>query len=351
MSPTTFFDAKLLPEDQREQLCRDLLVEFGVTNIKRTTTKELIHSCPLPFGQHKNGDRNPSASLNYAKLAFNCLGCGNAGGLLWFIATCRGEDSADARTWLESQTGLGGTVMELQVLLDILDAMAKGTVEDRAPIPSYNYAVLDPWTKWPEFHPYLTNGMPEFGIEGRHIPPETLRHFRIGYAPDYFDHTERIIIPAIWRGELVGWQARHILSGDYSDKYRNSPEFPREQIIFNEPGGTVLKAVESPMSTLRHFHHQPAMSATYGAKISEYQLGIMRSYENLFLWFDNDDAGWKATRTVGEANLRYQQVWVVECPYAADPADLPDDLVDSLYAKAIPYAIWNPPRELTPWEG
>ena len=93
------------------------------------------------------------------------------------------------------------------------------------------------------------------------------------------------------------------------------------------------------------------MSGTFGAKVSETQLRILQRYPDITLWFDNDDAGWKATRTVGEANSRYQRVWVVDSPYAADPADLPDDVVDSLYEGAIPYAIWNPPDQLIPWEG
>jgi hypothetical protein len=350
---TKFFEAKHLPEEQREQLCRDLLSEFGVTNIKRTVTKELIHSCPLPFGGHKNGDRNPSASLNFVKLTFNCLACGNAGGLLWFIAACRGEESSQAREWLESQTGLGQTVMELKLLLDMLDAMYVGEQNEHSPIPTYSPSVLDPWTKWPSFHPYLTDGLPEFGIEGRGIPEGVLKHFRVGYAEEYFDGTERIIIPAFWRGTLVGWQARHILAGDYKDKYRNSPEFPREQIVFNEPDivGPAPIVVESPMSVLRHYGHQPKMAATYGAKVSDHQLRVLRQHPELTLWFDNDDAGWNATHAVGEANSRYQQVWVIPSSYAADPADLPDDLVDSLIEQRVPYAIWNPPTELTPWKG
>jgi hypothetical protein len=349
----TFFEAKTLPEEQREQLCRELLGEFGATNIKRTVTKELIHSCPLPFGGHKNGDRNPSASLNFAKLTFNCLGCGNAGGLLWFIASCRGEESAQARQWLEKQTGLGQTVMDLKILLDMLDSIYSGESDDRPPMPRYSDAVLDPWTKWEIFHPYLTDGMPEIGVYGRGIPEETLQHFQVGYADDYFDHTERIIIPARWRGRLVGWQARHILGSDHADKYRNSPEFPREQIVFNEPAinGTPPVVVESPMSVLRHFNHQDRMLSTYGAKLSETQLRILRRYPDLTLWFDNDVAGWNATETVGEENSRHQQVWVVPSPYAADPADLPDELVDSLIAQRIPYAIWNLPTELIKWEG
>lgn len=350
---TRFFEAKTLPEAQREQLCRDLLAEFGVIHVKRTVTKELIHSCPLPFGGHKNGDKNPSASLNFAKLTFNCLGCGSAGGLLWFIAACRNEESDQARQWLESRTGLGQTVMDLQVLLDILDATYRGESDEHAPIPTYSESVLAQWTKWDGFHPYLTEGLPEMGIRGRSIPEASLRHFRVGYSEEYFDGTERIIIPAFWAGKLVGWQARHILGSNFTDKYRNSPEFPREQIIYNGPEARDSRpiVVESPMSTLRHYGHQPEMAATFGAKVSDAQLQILRRYPEVTLWFDNDDAGWNATCIVGDANSRHQQVWVVPSPYAADPADMPDEVVDSLIAQRIPYVIWEPPTELIPWKG
>lgn len=348
---TRFFDAKALPETQREQLCRDLLTEFGVTHIHRTATKELIHSCPLPFGNHKNGDRNPSASLNFAKLTFNCLGCGNAGGLLWFIASCRGEESGEAREWLETRTGLGGSVMDLQLLLNIIDSIYSGDVDERPPIPTFSANVLDPWTKWGIFHPYLTEGMPEIDIPGRHIPESTLKHFQVGYADEYFDKSERIIIPAFWNGKLVGWQARHILGSNHKDKYRNSPDFPRDQILYNKPEGRKAIVVESPMSVLRHYHHQPTMAATFGAKVTEYQLRLLHEYDDVYVWFDNDDAGWNATTVVGETNAAYQRVWVIPSPYAADPADMPDEMVDSLVSQAIPFSIWNPPTELVPWKG
>lgn len=36
---------------------------------------EIIHSCPLPFGQHTTGDSNPSAALNKESLLWNCFRC------------------------------------------------------------------------------------------------------------------------------------------------------------------------------------------------------------------------------------------------------------------------------------
>ena len=342
--------AKHLPEEQREQLCRELLAEFGVTNIRRTPKKELIHSCPLPFGGHKNGDRNPSASLNFKKLAFNCLGCGSGGGLLWFVAACRGQEIEQARDWLLEQTGLGQTVMELPRLLELLDSLYHPQAEERVPIPTYSPSVLRPWTH-EVFHPYLTEGVPELNFPGRGIPESTLKHFRVGYTENYFDDSERIIFPLFWQDKLVGWQARHIVADGHSDKYRNSPDFPRDRVFYNFPAGSRAVVVESPMSTLRHYHHERDMTAAFGAKLSDDQIGLLQRFDDVILWFDNDDAGWTATTHVGEALLRHVNVWAVQSPYAADPADFDDELVDRLTADAIPFAAWTPPRELIPWTG
>lgn len=349
---TDFENFALLDDEAKENLCRDLLAEFGVINVKRTPKGELIHSCCLPFGAHRNGDRNPSASLNFRKLTYNCFGCGSKGGLLWFIGSCRGQDSAEARAWLEAETGLGQTVMELPALLKLIDAMYHPRLDVPPPIPVFADSALDPWT-WPVFHPYLTTGMPEYGVEGRHIPEVTLQRFRIGYADNYLDSgTERIIIPLWWQGKLVGWQARHVDAAGKKDKYRNSPDFPRDQTIYNyDTSFRRIVVVESPMSVLRHVHHVPEVAATFGGEVTDQQIRLLQRFENVVLWYDNDAAGWKAVRHISEQLARYTQVWVVESPYAADPADLPDDVVDRLIAEAIPYSVWKPPTTLIPWEG
>lgn len=337
-----FFEASALDDGSKEQLCRDLLSEFGVNRVKATPKGELIHSCPLPFGGHRNGDKNPSASLNYRKLTFKCLGCGNSGGLLWFIASCRGETSEEARTWLNDQTGMGQSVMELGNLLKVLDQLYAGPVDERPPIPRYDRSVLRPWT-WNLQHPWMTDPPPD----GRGIPSSTLDKFGVGYAEEYFDGTERIIIPLWWKGELVGWQARHVGDGDHPDKYRNSPDFPRDRVIFNYENGDRHSAivVESPASVLRHHHHRSEMQATFGANVTDDQIRLLQRYQRVLLWFDNDPAGWKATERVGGQLAPYNTVWVVNYPGREDPADLDDGPVDFFVEEAIPFALWKSPAQ------
>lgn len=350
--PKKPFEAKMLPEGQRIALCEQLLSTFGVSKWRTNNKGEMIHSCPIP-GRHLNGDRNPSASLSYKELAFHCYGCGSSGGLLWFIATCQRISTAEARKWLEGQTGLGGQVMELEALLAFLDGLyAK---PESRPIPRYAPETLDPWLSWNIPHPYLTDPVSE---GGRGIPAQTCWDFSVGYAPEYElylgsktpIHQERVVIPLWWRGNLVGWQARALDPAD-DPKYHNSPDFPRDVAIYNyDRTRRTCVLVESPMSVLRHHHHVPELMSTYGASVSEAQIKHLRKFDRVVVWFDNDEAGWNATDQLTEELSTHTDLAVVSSDLDADPADLDDDPVDELIRSAVPWSLWRPPKRLRPKE-
>jgi DNA primase len=320
---------------EKESLCRALLAEFGATKVS-VQGDELIHSCLLPFGAHPNGDRNPSASLNVDKLAYNCFACGG-GGLLWFIGVMRGQSGSDARKWLRKQTGTGGEEQDVSVLLDFFNELYADTERGKAPMPKLNDSILKPWAF---IHPYMT--------EIRHVPEETLRHFKIGYdakhpigPPDKRVYSQRIIIPHWWHGQLVGWQSRRILS-DGTPKYKLSPEFPRDTSIYNYQGSREAIVVESPLSVLSKWHVDPRIEATFGASVSSGQLRLLANHSKVILWFDQDPAGWKATTEVAEALQSYTSVFVVDTEEEGDPADLTDDEFSRLVGEAIPASIWTP---------
>lgn len=342
------FEFALISDLEKRELCVGLLAEFGVVHYKENAEGELIHSCSIPGSGHRNGDKNASASLNWKKLTFNCLGCGSSGGVIWYIAMCRGLDGPGAREWLGAQTGLGQRSMDLPKLLDLI-TMIFGQHSEYSPIPNYDPRVLDPWLDWEDHHPYLTDGG---GILDKHrdIPVETIEHFRLGYADEYFDGSERIIIPIFWKEKLVGWQARCLPGYTGNDKYRNSPELPRDRILYNHARRRELILVESPMSVLRHYHQIPQMEASFGAKVTDAQLRLCQRYQRVVLWFDNDKAGWQATQRVGAELARYVPVSVVNSAYNADPADMDDDTVADLVDNhRIPFTLWEPPEELIEW--
>ena len=356
------FEQGLLPDEQKEQLCLDLLAEFGATVQRTSSDGEMIHSCVLPplsgsnRGRHKNNDADASASLNYLNLVFNCQGCGSSGGLLWFIATCRGEDTDSARQWLDNQTGFGADEQSLASLLAFFDAVYSPKTRRTAPIPKMSLRVLEPWLA---IHPYMSDPISE---QGRGIPEQTLIKFQVGYAPDYrvktgedvhgkgiFLASPRIVIPHLWKGDLVGWQTRRLIK-DGTAKYLSSPDFPKDTTLYNydEKASEVI-VVESPLSVLATALDGPHVEATFGAKVTDRQCRLLAMHRRLILWMDNDEAGWKATERVAEACGDFCDIWVVNNPWNADPADLPLEERLARLQDLEPYATWHPPTVLYCW--
>lgn len=370
----SYFEAVHLPDPSKRALCQELLDEFGArTSRVSDKTGEMIHGCLVAPELHRDQDRNPTASLNYLKLTYNCLGCGSSGGLLWFIATCRGETSVAARTWLEKTAGLGGHVMELEAMLRFLDNIyARPEV---APIPSFSVKLLDAWAY---DHPYMT--------EARGVSPETCKKFQVGWDPT----TDRVVIPHFWKGKLVGWQTRK-MPGEWrssewvplpprkdgeermdvhsgapgSPKYHSSPDFPKDVTIFNyQPVLPTAVVVESMASVLRHddlFH----MEATFGAKVTATQIKRLVKHERVILWMDNDTAGWRAVegkpevkptkeKPQGEERVpgmaeqlaRYIDVFIVNSPWSQDAGDLPAEEAKALVDAAVPWSVWKRPEVL-----
>lgn len=325
--------AKTWGNEDKKQLCLDLLSEFGAKNVTESGY-ELIHSCSLPYNEHKNGDANPSASLNYQKLAFNCFGCQRKGGLSWFIAACRGQTTPEAQVWLLDKHR--NDERSIDSLMAEFDDLYHPIVEQKMTIPTYDPDILKPWYV---MHPYL--------IE-RGIPEATIRKFRLGWNPD----DNRIVIPHFWKGKLVGWQSRRVDDQDGSMKYKSVHGFPKRTTLYNHtPHRDVAVIVESPMSVLAQYHVCPYMEATFGASVTEQQNRVISGHEKVILWFDQDQAGWRATEQVGEAIASYTNVWTVMSPWDADPAEYDPETVAYLLDHAVPLSLWRRPYSLEPWGG
>lgn len=367
--PKAPFGAGLLPLDQKEDLCRSLLSEFGITHIReRRQDSELIHAC-LIDPTHRNQDAEPTASLNFDKLTYKCLGCQASGGLLWFIAEVRGCTSQDALNWLNQETGLAGHVMDLDLLMKYFDSIYKPKA-GLPPIPTYPERMLEPWNL---IHPYLTDPKDQ---HGRGIPVENVTKMRLGYAEDYkvgkdvrdnWVTSERIVIPHFWKDRLVGWQTRRLDARDGTPKYLSSADFPKDQTIYNyQPRAERVVVMEAMLSAVSKVHLEEQTGppeATFGANVTDEQVRLLAKHSVVVLCMDNDDAGWKAVEGrddlwpssgqvkehhegLGERLGRSCVVLVWENPYAADPQDLSDEDYLHLVNTAVPFSVWRRPKTL-----
>jgi hypothetical protein len=367
------FEPTMLPLSEKENLCRELLGEFGVTKVReRQVDHELIHGCLT--GTHSRQDREPTASINYDTLTVRCLGCGWASGILAWIAACRGyESSREAYIWLSERLGLNGSVMDLSKLLAYFDSIFERRVINNN-VTTYSERLLEPWSV---VHPYLTDPVSE---RGRGIPLENVLKARLGYAEHYriaqrqdktWITSERITIPHFWKGRLVGWQTRR-LDHDWQTrtpesetaKYISSVDFPKDQTIYNyDLSHPVAVVTEAPLSVVQHLGAVPEAVATFSATVTEQQISLLAKYPRVVLCMDNDDAGWKAVEGydlhypsgrlqehkpgLGEILGRYTQVDVWENPYDADPADLSaSDFRCLALQEAVPFSVWSRPTSL-----
>jgi hypothetical protein len=343
------------PDEVKRQLCYDLLQEFGVTNIRENREGELTHHCTLNLGGHSDGN-SWTASLNYKKLVFNCFVCGYGGSLQWWIAVNRGLETHQVEGWLKSHTGQGGQ-RDLATRMKIINSIIHPPDSRPEPMPFYNDAILNRWNNWDIFHPYLTDPWLPDERGGREIPEVNLKKYEIGYADEDedFHYFRRIIIPIRWKGKIVGWQARRFDPRDpeYHIKYKNSPSFPRDRILYGDVQSRFAALVESPMSVLRHTHQYPIVS-TLGSKLTETQLRLLQSFQRLVLFPDPDKAGYQWTRKILNSISRWVNLDVVISPYEkVDPSDLDDLTFGELIESAVPGALWQPKyyRDLIPYKG
>ncbi|MFF7198212.1 hypothetical protein ACFZAM_31450 [Streptomyces sp. NPDC008079] len=343
-----------LADGHKEQVARDVLTSLGI-DVLQQQGDELIIACPVS-AYHKDQQRNPTAALNYSKLLFNCLGCGTGGTILWLIATLQDTTVEHARDWLNGEAGLS-RAMDLPDLLAMFDSLYTET--RRTPLPYYSDKMLSLWF-WDHIPTYITGT--------RRIPEETAR--RMGVATDVegliakVPRGPRAVIPHRWQGKLVGWQSRRLPDADPgSPKYYSTPGFPREETLYNFPETSGLRryhrghGVESPMSSLRHMHHVEHLVASFGDVITDRQIQLIGDTFDEFVWWpDPDEGGW---RTVEGRDVKGRhfpgmpeklsarcRVYVVESPYDGDIADLEEDVVETLFGRAVPWQIWQRPLEL-----
>lgn len=184
-------------------------------------------------------------------------------------------------------------------------------------IPSYSEAVLSPWMK---SHPYLR--------EVRGISVETSSKLKIGYDPV----DNRIIFPHFWRSKLVGWQGRSIPSGPYWPqtepewpKYKSTLSFPKSSTLYNYDRASEFErviVVESPMSVAKAYEYGiENIVATFGAKVTEGQLSLLRDFEEVLVWMDSDGAGYQGEKKIVKSLYQNTRVRVIEPDLNKDLAD------------------------------
>jgi len=316
-----------------------------------------------------HNEKTPSFSVNEEKQFWHCFGCQKHGDIFSFVMEMEGLEFREALKTLAEKAGV-----KLQ-----------GYSPQKTQEKNRTLEILELATKWYEYQ--LWNGPGKIKILGylreRGLKDETIREFRLGYAPkgwrniltflikrgfkvneifktgilvkkenkaDYYDRfRERIMFPiADYSGRVVGYSARVAPGGDESQaKYVNTPEtevYHKSKILYgiDKAKGEVRQKnsvllVEGNMDVIAASQAGiKNVMAVSGTALTEDQIKIIKRYTpNIKMFFDMDSAGESATKKSIKMGLANEMsISVVTLPSGKDAADLarenPEALVKSV---------------------
>lgn len=205
-----------IPKDIVEEVrARTDIVELiGRTVTLKRQGRSWLGLCPF------HADKRPSFHVVPDKGIYNCFACGEGGDVFKFLMKTRGLGFGEAVRELAGPAGV--TIEERQ-----LSTEERQRLSARADL----YDVVDAASKWFERTLLVaTEGAPGRAyLEKRGITLETARKYRLGFAPDGWDHLvnyfgrERIPVQL---GGRAGLFKRSERTGGTYDTFRNRLIFP-----------------------------------------------------------------------------------------------------------------------------
>lgn len=327
---------KVYNEYKRRLNVRDLLDHYNAENcyemVGSDGTTEIVHSCLLDRVEphHRNGDQNPSASINLDKKAYVCYNYWG-GDLFHLIMKMEQKDTLSEIIPIVGEF-LDGATSSGEDFLSEIDKLLTQEDSFSVDLPEYSPKILDVWSF---SHPY---------IRERGIDLNTSSKLGIGFDQS----TNRIVFPHFWEGKIVGWQQRSIPDDPrwpgtrpQMPKYKNSTGFPKSETLYgvhwlNTPDSVIV--VESPMSVAKaHALGIAKVVATFGAKVSQNQIDYLKQFPEVVLWFDADPAGDIAQKKTVRGLYRHTNVKVVVAEEGKDLADYNSaDDINAMIDSAVP---------------
>ena len=284
---------------------------------------ELIHSCPLPFGMHKNGDSSPSASLNKETLLFNCFTCGG-GSVIWLVQNCLNISREDAIANLKNEVA-ELKVVSVEDFIERLEGVFVSKHQDYTDIPIYSDTIL---IRWESSCDYLTSRGVSEAVQRQMRTGVDSGRLEIQKTPEGERNVpvDRVVLPHFMRGKLIGWVARKLEDVPGVPKYRNSKGFPRGSWLYNLDNAMMydeIYVVESPMSVLvLKSRGIDNIVATFGAKVDKQQINLLRNFSKVNIFMDGDAPGRMATEHLIEELQNYTKLGIIATPDDEDPATM-----------------------------
>jgi DNA primase len=360
-----------------------LAVVSDHTELRRSGTTEYVGRCPF------HDERTPSFGVNPVDKVYYCFGCQESGDVFKFVMETEGLDFPGALQTLADRFGV-----ELQTEDEDPEAAQRRQRRQRLHQLLGRAAAYYARYLWEAREATAAR---EY-LSGRGLGEETLREFRVGYAPSAWDRIltasrragfsdeellavglaqrsqnrpgqiydrfrERIMFPSTdARGNVIGFGAR-AMRDNQRPKYLNTAEgelYHKRRVLFGldraraaaaRVGSVILVEGYTDVLAL----HQAGLNnavGIMGTALTEEQISeLERLAKVLVLCLDADRAGQDAMlRAAQLTNNRNLELRVVPLPEGSDPAELIEragaDALRELVAASVPFVKFHVERIL-----
>jgi DNA primase len=325
------------------------------TELRRAGASEYVGRCPF------HDERTPSFGVNPIEKVYYCFGCQASGDVFTFVMETEGLDFSGALETLANRFGV-----ELQTEQEDPQAAQRRQRRERL------HSLLGRASTY--YARYLWEareaGSAREYLQGRGLREETLRAFRVGYAPSAWDRIltasrragfrdeellavglaqrsqnrpgqiydrfrERIMFPSTdARGNVIGFGAR-AMRENQRPKYLNTADgelYHKRRVLFGldrargpaaKAGSVILVEGYTDVLALHQANLENSVGIMGTALTDEQISELERVAKVLLLCLDADRAGHdamlKAAQLTDDRNLELR---VVPLPKGADPAEL-----------------------------
>lgn len=335
-----------IPEDKIQEIKDQLDIVNIISEYVelKPSGQNYVGLCPF------HNEKTPSFSVSRSKGIFHCFGCGEGGDVITFIMKKENLNYIEAVRFLADKLG---------IFLDTGN-VDKELYEHRKKLIRINEDA-----KYYFFQQLLTYEIPKKYLASRNLNKSVVNKFMIGYAPDgynnllnyfksknvdtddllelglikkskngklYDAYRNRLIFPILnTRKEVIGFGGRTLV--DDKAKYINSPESVVYHKSFNLYGiinfNSISKKdkvvlVEGYIDVISMYNQGVDYCiASLGTALTKEQAKLIKRYtKNVFICYDGDSAGQKATKKAVDI---FKDIGInaniIELPDNLDPDD------------------------------
>lgn len=351
-----------ITDEIKERILSSLDIVDVISEVVQLQRKGANYWALCPF----HTEKTPSFSVSATKGIYKCFGCGVVGNIITFQMEYYRMSYAEAIKELAKRAGihiedrpLSPAEIEKQSKRDLTLGALKAASD-------YYHKML-----------WATSGKQALGyLRSRSFSDELIKKFQLGYSPDAWDalivelrkqnfsdltmidaglvierddgdifdrFRNRVMFPIHDHiGKIIGFGARLLDDEIKQSKYINSPQtivYDKSKVLYGlfhskdeirKSGFAILTEGYADVLTLQQAGYQNAIASS-GTSLTKEQLSSLFRYcKTIYLVFDADDAGVKATERGLELALENGfNVMIVELPSGEDP----DSIIRNLGGK------------------